>query len=81
MASRFSATFAAAAEAYLNRLEDGAGKNIGIKRRQLRMYLTPFFEMTRLDAVTGFAIECYKKRRVDDGAANGTVNRELATLS
>jgi integrase len=78
---KLALTFAAAAEAYLKRLEDGAGKNIGIKRRQLRMYLKPFFKATRLDAITGFAIERYKKTRADDGAANGTVNRELATLS
>jgi integrase len=78
---KLALTFAAAAEAYLTRLEEGGGKNIGIKRRQLCMYLKPFFETTRLDAITGFAIERYKKRRVDDGAANGTVNREFATLS
>jgi integrase len=35
----------------------------------------------RLDAITTFAIERYKKRRVNEGAANATINRELATLS
>jgi integrase len=35
----------------------------------------------RLDGITGFPIEKYKKRRLDQGAAAATVNRELATLS
>jgi integrase len=35
----------------------------------------------RFDAITAFTIERYKKRRIDDGTAPATVNRELATLS
>jgi integrase len=76
---KLALTFAAAAEAYLRRLEESAGRNIKTKRRQLRMYLTPFFGATRLDAITGFAIERYRKQRA--GAAAATINRELATLS
>lgn len=34
-----------------------------------------------LDAISEFAIDTYKKRRKDQGAANGTINRELTTLS
>jgi integrase len=73
--------FARAADDYLTRLEDGAGRNLTAKRRQLRMHLKPYFGAIRLDALTGFAIEKYKKRRLDAGAAAATVNRELATLS
>jgi integrase len=73
--------FAAAAADYIRRLEQGDGKNLPIKRRQIAMYLTPFFGAQRLDAITGFTVEKYKKRRLDQGAAPGTVNRELATLS
>src|SRR5439155_22570076 len=40
-----------------------------------------FFGAQRLDGITGFTIEKYKRRRLDRGAAQGTVNRELATLS
>jgi integrase len=78
---KLALAFAAAADAYMKRLEEGGGKNLLVKRRQLRMYLKPYFGAMRLDAITGFTIEKYKKRRLDQGAAAATVNRELATLS
>jgi integrase len=78
---KLALTFAGVADAYIKRLEESGGRNLAIKRRQLRMYLTPYFGTMRLDAVTGFTIEKYKKRRCDHGAAPGTVNRELSTLS
>jgi hypothetical protein len=78
---KLSLSFAAAAARYLERLDRGGGKNIQVKRRHLRMYLAPHFGSLRLDAITDFAIDTYKKRRKDQGAANGTVNRELSTLS
>jgi integrase len=78
---KLALTFAAAADRYTRRLEEGGGKNLPIKRRQLRMYLTPNFGALRLDAITAFAVDTYKKRRLDQGAASATVNRELATLS
>jgi integrase len=78
---KLALTFRAAADNYIKGLEEGAGKNIPIKRRQLRMYLEPFFGAMRLDAITSFMVDRYKKKRIDAGSANGTVNRELATLS
>jgi len=78
---KLALTFGAAADDYIKRLEGGAGKNIAIKGRQVRMYLKPFFGAMRLDAVTSFTVDRYKKKRIDAGAANGTINRELATLS
>jgi integrase len=78
---KLALAFSAAADAYTRRLEDSGGKNIKTKRRQLRMYLKPYFGVMRLDAITDFSIEKYKKRRLDQRAAEATVNRELATLS
>jgi len=78
---KLALTFANAAERYLQRLEESGGKNIRIKRRQLRMYLVPHFGSQRLDAITEFSVATYKKRRVGQGAAHATINRELATLS
>jgi hypothetical protein len=78
---KLALTFGAAADAYIERLRQTAGKNIAIKDRQLRMYLKPFFGALRLDAIAGFTVDRYKKKRIDAGAANATVNRELATLS
>ena len=78
---KLALSFAAAAARYVEGLDRGGGKNIRVKRRQLRMYLVPHFGSLRLDAISEFAIDTYKKRRKDQGAANGTVNRELTTLS
>jgi integrase len=78
---KLALTFAVAAVAYVKRLEESDGKNIAIKRRQLRMYLKPFFGTMRLDAITTFTVDRYKKWRIDAGAAEATINRELATLS
>src|SRR5271156_2529414 len=78
---KLALTFCTAADDYIKQLEDGAGKNIATKHRQLRMYLKPFFGSMRLDAITSFAVDRYKKKRIDAGAANATINREVATLS
>jgi len=78
---KLALSFAAAAARYVERLDCGGGKNIRVKRRQLRMYLVPHCGSLRLDGISEFAIDTYKKRRRDQGAANGTVNRELTTLS
>jgi hypothetical protein len=51
---KLALTFGAAADAYIERLRQTAGKNIAIKDRQLRMYLKPFFGALRLDAIAGF---------------------------
>ena len=51
------------------------------KRYQFDTYLAPFFGDQRLDTISAFTVDRYKKRRVDAGASNGTVNRELAALS
>jgi integrase len=78
---KLALTFGAAADDYVTRLEQANGKNLKVKRRQLLMYLKPYFGSMRLDAISAFTIEKYKKRRLDQGAAAATVNRELATLS
>jgi integrase len=78
---KLALSFAAAADDYVRRLEQSDGKNVVAKRRQLRAYLKPYFGAMRLDAVTGFTVEKYKRRRLDAGASAATINRELATLS
>lgn len=78
---KLALTVAAAADDYVKRLEESAGRNVTIKKRQLRLYLKPFFGAMRLDDISTFAIDRYKKKRGGEGAANATINRELATLS
>jgi integrase len=74
-------SFAEAAQRYIERLEQTNGKNLTAKRRQLGVYLVPFIGNQRLSTVSTFLLERYKRRRLDAGAANGTINLELATLS
>jgi integrase len=78
---KLALTFAQAADDYLRRLEQSGGKNLVAKRRHFRMYTGPFFGAMRLDAITTFTVETYKKLRLDQNPTPATVNRELATLS
>jgi integrase len=73
--------FKEAAEKYLARSSQEGGKNLAGKKKGLNMHLIPFFGDTPLKKVHSFDVERYKKARKEEGAANGTVNRELATLS
>lgn len=62
--SKLALTFSAASVDYVARLNAGDGKNLVIKRRQLGMYLNPYFGPMRLDAISAFSIEKYKKHRL-----------------
>ena len=74
-------TFEKAADDYMARLKETDGKNLKVKGRHLRQQLKPFFGTQRLNAVTTFTVKRYKKQRKEAGAAVGTINRELTTLS
>ncbi|MEG3166410.1 tyrosine-type recombinase/integrase [Sphingomonas sp. PB2P19] len=74
-------TFAEAADEYIKRLEESDGKNVKIKKRQLRMYLKPALGKERLDKLSEFGLKKYRKARTTAGASEATVNREMATLS
>jgi integrase len=60
--------------------ESAPQKNSKVKKRQLRMYLKPFFGVSRLDAIPEDKVSEYKAVRAFNGASVATVNRELATL-
>jgi integrase len=77
---KLALTFASTADTYLKDLEESGGKNIDRKRHHLNSYLKPFFGAMRPEAISKFTVDRYKKRRADAGAANATINRELATL-
>ncbi|MDO9490189.1 MAG: site-specific integrase [Sphingomonadaceae bacterium] len=74
-------SFAEAATKYIERLEATDGKNLKPKRRHLRNHLTPYFGTLRLDRLTEFGLKQYRKKRREAGAADSTINREMATLS
>ncbi|WP_241656621.1 tyrosine-type recombinase/integrase [Sphingomonas oligophenolica] len=74
-------SFADAADEYIKRLEESDGKNVPIKRRQLRQHLKPALGKERIDKLTEFGLKKYRKTRRTAGATAATVNREMATLS
>ncbi len=74
-------SFADAASRYIAKLREEAGKSIERKRRQLDLHLSPFFGQKPLSKISTFEIARYRKHRKDAGAADGTVNRELAVIS
>jgi integrase len=73
-------SFAQVADRYLERMEAGGGKNLTAKRQHLRMWLKPYFGAQRADTLSSFTVAAYARKRQQQGAAPGTVNRELATL-
>ncbi len=73
--------FRQAAEKYLAMLIQEGGKDLVMKRQRLSLHLVPFLKDKPLANITSFDVERYKKTRLEEGAATGTVNRELAALS
>jgi len=74
-------SFKEAGKAYLGKLEQEGGKDITRKEQRLRLHLFPFFKNKPLSSISTFDLERFKKSRKEEGATNGTINRELAALS
>lgn len=70
-----------AVEQYLAKLKEEGGKDIKSKTHRLNQHVIPFFKTKSLVQLTTFDIERYKKHRLEEKAAHGTINRELAALS
>jgi len=66
---------------YITKLEEEGGKDIASKKRRLNQHVLPMLGNKPLPQISTFDIERYKKYRKENGASNGTVNRELAALS
>jgi Phage integrase SAM-like domain len=73
--------FRDAAEKYLERLEQEAGKDIPKKQHRFKKHLIPFFKEKPLTNISTFEVERFKKHRVEQGLKPATINRELAALS
>jgi integrase len=94
---KLALTFREAASQYLDKLTLEDGKDITMKRRRLRLHLTPFFGDQQLAKIVTFDVERYKKQRGSElglrpnglggKPSNGgkikpsTINREVAVLS
>lgn len=63
--------FAKAVETYLERLEQGGGKDISTKRGRFAHHLTPFFRETPLAKISSFDVERYKKQRLSEQSTRG----------
>ncbi len=74
-------TFAEAAETYIERMEATGGKDMTNKKRHLRTYLVPAIGKERLDRISSHRLGQYRRERTLAGAAQATINRELATFS
>lgn len=88
-------SFGEAAGEYLTRLDQTGGKNMKAKRAHLGRHadatgkrrsdkdgpLLRAFGRHRADKITTFLVQHYVRDRIKEGAAQATVNRELATLS
>lgn len=68
-----------AAKLYLDRLQEGGGKNLKNKEQHLRLHLVPHLGNIRIDKITVFTLETLKKKLLDSGLTLGTVNRVFAT--
>lgn len=73
--------FSTAADDYVKRLKQDSGQNIRQKEGHLKNHLKPFFKTQNLASITAFTIGSYKRHRAGQGAALGSINRELTTLS
>jgi integrase len=73
--------FRKAADKYIEKLKQEGGKDIKSKTMRLKYHLKPFFADKPLSKIATFDVERYKKHRLDEDAAKGTINRELAALS
>jgi len=73
--------FEKAADKYIETLKLEGGKDIKSKTMRLKYHLKPFFGTKPLTKISTFDVERYKKYRLEEKAAKGTINRELAALS
>jgi len=73
--------FNEAVKEYMNRLRNDGGKDLKSKHQRFKHHLRPFFTNKPLEIISTFDVDRYKKKRVAEGAASGSVNRELAALS
>lgn len=55
-------------------------KSLDAVKRRVKLHLEPFFRRRRMSSITTTDIRTFTKKRLDAGASNGEINRELAAL-
>lgn len=68
------------AEDFIREYRINARKSLEDAEARWKLHLKPFFAALRAGDVTSREIDKYVDQRQRDGAANGTINRELAAL-
>lgn len=72
--------FSDAADQYIKKLESEGGKNIENKKRHFSLHLKPFFKSQTIKTISEFTVGQHIGKRLQSGASNATINRELETL-
>ncbi|MBM3941295.1 MAG: site-specific integrase [SAR202 cluster bacterium] len=72
-------TFEVAAEEYLKKLKESGGRDYANNEQHLRGHLIPYLGKMRLDSISTFTLEKYRRHLRDKQLAEGTINRTLAT--
>lgn len=75
-----SINFGQLSEDLLNEYRINNRKSFKWLGRRIELHLTPFFHDLPLSQITTERARAYIAKRQDDGASNGTINRELAAL-
>ncbi|MBN2319291.1 MAG: site-specific integrase [Acidobacteria bacterium] len=55
-------------------------RSLGDAKTRYKKHILPFFGNLKVTSITTTGIRTYTKKRLDEGAANGTVNRELTLV-
>lgn len=68
------------AEAYITDYRINGKKTLAKAERTVKLHLSPYFGGMRVTDITTAKVQAYISRRLDQDAANATINRELAAL-
>ena len=72
-------TFETAADLYIDRLEESGGKNVKEKKWHFRLHLKPYFGTMRLEKISTFTLEKFRRHCSGKGLSISTTNQLLAT--
>ena len=72
-------SFTAAADAYLNKLNEINAKDYVNNEQHIRLHLKPYFKGMRLDRISEFTLKKFQNHCRQKGLSDATINRTLAT--
>jgi integrase len=78
---KLALTLSSAADIYMERLKEAGGKNLVAKRQHLSLHIKPCVGTVRLDRLSTFTLERFRKQCVDRELSVATINRIRATYN